>query len=282
MKTLNELDTSLKWYFDMHPEEKDMGETYKHMKIGDYLRQVLLWYFRAEKHLILKNQVVFTTIHRTTSPDIAVVKNVNLSEEEKDNIVSWRIEPPHRPAPSLVIEISSSGNWDKDIELDKLPARYAEFGVKEYFAFDPKGYWEDEEVGLKGWRNENGQMQPLDLVDNKIWSDELNCWVVDADGKLCFEDAAGNLLLTESEAKDLTLFQAQLRAELEAQAKELERQRAEAETLRAEQRAEAEAQAKELERQRAEAETLRAEQERQRAERLAAKLRELDIDPDKL
>jgi Uma2 family endonuclease len=308
MKTLDDLETSLEWYFEMHPEERDMGESFRHMRIGDYLRQVLLWYFRAEKHVILKNQIVFTDRTHTTSPDIAVIKNVNLSEAEVDDLVSWRIDPPRRPAPSVVIEISSSGNWDKDIELDKLPERYAEFGVKEYFAYDPKGYWEDEEVSLKGWRNENGQMEALELEDGRIWSVELNCYVVDNDGGLIFEDANGNRLLTEAEAKDLETLEARQRANAEAIARFAEYERAEAERQRANaeaqareqerQRVEAESQAKELEKQRAEAEYLRAEVERQRteaeaqarelerqraeAEKFAAKLRELEIDPDTL
>jgi Uma2 family endonuclease len=71
-------------------------------------------------------------------------------------------------------------------------------------------------------------------------------------------DDAGNLLLWSAE-----------KAEIEHQRAEIEHQRAEAERQRAE-----------AERQRAEAERQRAEAERQRAEQLAAKLRELGIEPD--
>ncbi|MCU0524173.1 MAG: Uma2 family endonuclease [Elainella sp. Prado103] len=73
-------------------------------------------------------------------------------------------------------------------------------------------------------------------------------------------DGAGNLLLWSAE-----------QAEQEHQRAEQEHQRAEQERQRAEQ-----------EHQRAEQERQRAEQERQRAEALAAKLRELGIDPDQL
>jgi hypothetical protein len=41
MQTLNELDTSLKWYFEMHPKEENMGEAYRHRNLSEYLRQVL-------------------------------------------------------------------------------------------------------------------------------------------------------------------------------------------------------------------------------------------------
>ncbi|MCL1463813.1 Uma2 family endonuclease [Argonema galeatum] len=80
-------------------------------------------------------------------------------------------------------------------------------------------------------------------------------------------DEAGNLLLWSSEQADLE----RQRAEQERQRAEQERQRAEQERQRAEQ-----------ERQRAEQEHQRAEQERQRADVLAAKLRELGVDPNRL
>jgi Uma2 family endonuclease len=199
MKTLENLETSLKWYFEMHPEEEDMAETYKHMDLGDYLRQVLSWYYRFEKHLILKNQLVFSDDSLYTSPDIAVVKDVNLTKTQIEKLKSWKINPPSRPAPALAIEISSDSNWDKDIELDKLPKKYADLGVKEYFAYDPEGYW-NEEVRLKGWHNVNGQMQPLKLKDGKIWSQELNCYVAADASWLWFEDKKGKTLLTKAEA----------------------------------------------------------------------------------
>jgi Uma2 family endonuclease len=87
-------------------------------------------------------------------------------------------------------------------------------------------------------------------------------------------DQAGNLLLAGDE-----------RAEQEKQRAEQEKQRAEQEKQRAEQekqRAEQEKQRAEQEKQRAEQEKQRAEQEALRAEVLAAKLRELGVDPDQL
>ncbi|NJL00250.1 MAG: Uma2 family endonuclease [Spirulinaceae cyanobacterium SM2_1_0] len=78
-------------------------------------------------------------------------------------------------------------------------------------------------------------------------------------------DSDGNLLLNGHE-----------RAKQEQQRTEQERQRAEQERQRTEQ----ERQRAEQERQRAEQERQRAEQERQRADLLAARLRQLGIDPD--
>jgi Uma2 family endonuclease len=242
MKTLENLETSLNWYFELHPEEEDRAETYHHMDLGDYLRQVLSWYYRFTNHLILKNQLVFADASLYTSPDIAVIKDVNLTKSQIKKLISWKIDPPTRFAPAVAIEISSYSNWDKDIELDKLPKRYADLGVKEYFAYDPEGYWQ-ENVRLKGWQNVNGQMQPLKLNKGKIWSVELNCYVAADNSWLWFEDKNGKTLLTKAEAEE------------EARKAECER-------------GEAEAQAREL--------------ERVKAEKMAAKLREMHIDPDTL
>jgi Uma2 family endonuclease len=108
-------------------------------------------------------------------------------------------------------------------------------------------------------------------------------------------DQDGNLLLAgdeRAEQESARAEQERERAEQERERAEQERERAEQETLRAEQereRAEQESARAEQERERAEQETLRAEQERERAERetlraeqLAAKLRELGIDPNQL
>ena len=103
-------------------------------------------------------------------------------------------------------------------------------------------------------------------AEGRYWIPELKLWLGSWHGErlgmvahwLRWWDEAGNLLLWSSEI-----------AEQERQRAEQERQRAEQERQRAEQ-----------ERQRAEQESQRAEQERQRAEQLAAKLRELGIEPD--
>lgn len=88
---------------------------------------------------------------------------------------------------------------------------------------------------------------------NRLWSEQLNLFLGVHQGVLRFFTADGKLVPTPQEE-----------AELQRQQKELERQQKEL----AEQRAERESQQKEI-----------AEQ---RAEKLAAKLRELNIDPETL
>jgi hypothetical protein len=84
-----------------------------------------------------------------------------------------------------------------------------------------------------------------------LWSQQLGLYLGVYQGLVRFFTGEGQLVLTPEEIA------------------EQETQRAEQETQRVEQQA-----------QRAEQQAQRAEQETQRAERLAAKLRELNIDPD--
>jgi Putative restriction endonuclease len=165
------------------------------------------------------------------------------------------------------------------------------FQVPTYITYDPY------RSRLQVRRLENGRysLQPAD-VNGRFWIPELQLnlglWCGERLGRtinwLRWWDEANNLLLWSSEQAE----EERQRAEAQQQRAEEERQRAEAQQQRAEeerQRAEAQQQRAEEERQRAEAQQQRAEEERQRAEAqqqrvnsLAAKLRELGIDPDDL
>jgi Uma2 family endonuclease len=197
MQTLNEVENPFEWYYEMYPKEKDMVESLHHRIHGNYLFDLMTWYYRAEKHLILANQFVFRNRNLTVAPDLAVIKDVDLTDNERRYIVSWKVDPPRRPAPAFTLEISSAENYEKAIDADKLPDKYARLGVKEYFAYDPLGVW-DENVRLKGWRNVAGQMQPLPMVNGRIWSTELSCWLLEDEAFLRLEDVNGKRLLTEA------------------------------------------------------------------------------------
>ncbi|OKH55447.1 hypothetical protein NIES2101_03395 [Calothrix sp. HK-06] len=126
--------------------------------------------------------------------------------------------------------------------------------VLTYVIFDPYA------ITLEVRRLENGRYALQEGVSGRFWIPELELFLgiwqgtragSDITNWLRWWDEAGNLLLWSSE-----------QAELERQRAEAERQRAEAE------------------RQRADDATGQLEAERQRAELLAAKLRELGIDPE--
>jgi len=133
---------------------------------------------------------------------------------------------------------------------------YEKYEVEEYYIYNP------DNGDLLGWRRGDGGLEEITEMNGHV-SRRL---------EIRFEPGEGpnDLRIIGPDGQPFRTHQ-----ELMEQA-ETERQQAEAERHRAE----AERQRAEAERQRAEAERQRAETEHQRAERLAARLRELGIEPD--
>ncbi|HEY9819555.1 MAG TPA: Uma2 family endonuclease, partial [Candidatus Sericytochromatia bacterium] len=149
--------------------------------------------------------------------------------------------------PQVVFEIRSFS--DSQTKMDKKVAFYNRYGVDEYYLYDP------DKKELSGWQRIEGLLEVIEPMSG---------WVSLRLG-VRFELTEEGLELYRPDGQRFLSY-----LELEEQ-RELQAQRAEQEAQRAEQEA-----------QRAEQEAQRAEQEAQRAERLAAKLRELNIDPNSL
>ena len=174
-------------------------------------------------------------------PDIMVIKGPG--KGHRDSYRQW-VEGGY--APDVVIEVLSKGNTAKEM-VDKM-AFYESHGVAEYIVFDP------EDTSLQIWcRDASG---PLKHVD------EPQGWTSPALG-ITFWTAPGTMHAILPDGSRM-----RTRAE-DAARGEMEHQRAEEEKQRAEE-----------EKQRAEAEKERADSESLTARRLAAKLKELGIDPD--
>lgn len=265
--TIEQVLNPIELYYELYPEERDMSESYWHRDLSNYLRDLLLWYYRGQACLVTANLVVYLNRKLATSPDVALIKGVSLTQAEQEHLSGWHVNPPLRPAPSVTFEISSESNWDKDVDLDKNVERYGRLGVKEYFAYDPHGYW-GEPVQLKGWRYYNQQPTELTLVDGRIWSEELESYVVPGGTSLRLYDAQGNRRLTK--------------AEFEEQRAELEMERARATIQKIEQRAEQEEQRATKALQKAESEEQRAAALQTELETLKAKLKANLINLDNL
>jgi len=156
--------------------------------------------------------------------------------------------------PQVVFEILSPGNTA--MEMIQKHRFYEVHGVEEYYIYDP------DEQRLEGYLRTGDQLRLLP---------EMNGWISPRTG-VKMELREGQLACTRPDGEPfLTYLQMMEKAEDardEARAAvelaALETQRANSET------------------QRADAETQRADAETQRAEKLAAKLRELGIDPANL
>src|SRR5207249_11946967 len=131
-------------------------------------------------------------------PDIAVIKGLPYRR-----VKSWKVGRTG-PPPHVVFEVASPETWDKD--LTEKPPLYAHMGVQEYFAYDPNDpqCWKDKPSRLLGWRLDpvNQTMQEsVPDEQGRLWSAELDSWLV-ADGPhLRLYDWNGNLRLTGEEAQ---------------------------------------------------------------------------------
>ncbi len=173
--------------------------------------------------------------------------------------------------PEVVIEIVSNTEGNED--GSKLQ-KYAQLKISHYIIFDPQELLTDETLRVyKLVNNQYVQQEKRWLTKaglgitfwEGVYEDQEGVWL-----RWCNRN--GNLILTGVERAK----KADKRAKKADKRADKERQRAE----KADQRAEEERQQKELAMKKAEQSDKCAENERQRAEHLAAKLRELGINPD--
>jgi Uma2 family endonuclease len=156
--------------------------------------------------------------------------------------------------PQVVFEIRSHN--DSQTKMNKKFSFYQRYGVDEYYVYDP------QRNDLEGWQRIEGILEPIEPMEG---------WISPRLG-VRFELPESGLEIYRPDGERFLSY-----SEINAQ-RLLERQRAEQEFQRAEQ----EFQRAEQEFQRAEQEALKAQQAAQRSQLLAAKLRELNIDPDSI
>ncbi len=204
-------------------EEDEMGESGPQFDLIHYLVEVMRWLFHIENWYIAGNLELY---HHTVknsqnkiTPDISVFKGIIISSEARRTMTSWTVGPGE--IPPVIFEISSQSTWRSDIMVgeNNKPEIYGRLGVKEYFAYDPNEppVWRATRGRrLVGWRYENGN--PLEISPDelgRLWSSELNSWLV-ADGPMLrLYDQTNNLRLTEGETYKRRA------AELERQLREL-------------------------------------------------------------
>jgi Uma2 family endonuclease len=180
------------------------------------------------------------------APDVMVV--FGRPKGDRGSYMQWR---EGNIAPQVVFEILSPGN--RLAEMAKKFRFYEQHGVEEYYIYDP------DRIDLNGWLRSNETLEVIESVDNWV-SPRLGIQFVVQTDTLILYHPNGDAFQSYQQLNDLRR-EAQQQAEQERQQAEQERQRAG------------------QERQRAEQERQRADVEHQRAEQLAARLRELGIDP---
>ncbi len=162
---------------------------------------------------------------------------------------SYRTWDENNIAPQVVFEILSPGN--RKTEMEKKRLFYQRYGVQEYYVYDP------DRNRLTGWIRSGKRFQAVEDEKMRTWISPLL--------KIRFDLKEDDLHIFDPDGKEFeTLEAADKRAEAEKQRAESADKRAEAADRRARQA------------------DKRAEAADKRAERLAAKLREMGINPDQL
>ena len=211
------IEDEVEYYYDSHPTQEDlMGETDFHRGLVNYLTAVLTWLFHGRLCAIYENLNFYQTSNPEEyplAPDIAIIPGI-----AHRLVRSWRIDKSG-PAPHVVFEIGSEETWSKD--LREKPAKYAEMGVREYFAYDP-----NEPLLLRrmnrrlfGWQFDPNtrSMREMQLRSNgSLWSPSLESWLVPDGTLLRLYERSGQMRLTQAEREHLDAEFARQQAEAEA------------------------------------------------------------------
>ncbi len=216
------------FYYDSHPTAEDlMSETTNHDRNSEYVRDVIRLDYPETKHFPARNLNIYQTadpMEYPVAPDVCLIKNVPWRSTR-----SWYIKDApgseNNPPPSIVFEMASDETWKKD--LNEKPRKYLQFGVNEYFAYDPRDMSERRRIKrprLHGWRRvveagKKARMEPIpDDERGWKWSEELQSWLQPDGSLLRLRTPDGQLRLTVEEHE-----------RAERQRAELGRYRAEAE-----------------------------------------------------
>ena len=127
--------------------------------------------------------------------------------------------------PDLVLEVGSESTGRRDYTVKR--ERYASYGVREYWRFDPSG-GEYHDAPLAGDRLVDGEYEPVEIViepDGRHWgySEVLGLEFWWDEGRLRFRDPVGGEFLRTPEESQDAMEAAEARAESERAARLSER-----------------------------------------------------------
>jgi Uma2 family endonuclease len=192
----------------------------------------------------------------TMAPDVLVA--LGRPRGHRGSYMQWREEGI---APQVVFEILSPGNRKK--ELDRKLEFYRKYGVEEYYTYNPKPN------KFRAWQREGEQLVEIPEQELDNWTSPLLGirleWTAQT---LHLYSPSGERFLSYMDLVKIGKITEQRAREMEQLAKAEQKRAAEAMQIAREEWL------------RAEEGMRRAEEEKQRADRLAAQLRRLGIEPD--
>jgi Uma2 family endonuclease len=230
---------------DLYSDEPPV-ETELHLRQIILLFQCLEWLWKNKNDFYAAgNLTIYYSPNQKKSEDFRGPDFFVVLETERKTRKSWVVWNEDGKYPNVIVEILSPSTANTDREFKKQLYQNT-FRTPDYFWFDPYT------LEFAGFHLVDGKYQPL-IANEKghLWSQQLGLYLGVYNGLLRYFTREGILVPTPEESAE----QEAKRAEQEAEARKAEARRAEQE-----------------------AEARKAEAEK--AARLAAKLRELNIDPD--
>ncbi len=253
----------------LEPEEGDVYmEGSLHEKDLVSLKSIFRFHLKDRKDItVFSNLKIEWGIRNleNPAPDISIIRDVEDPEKPRGTFSV----PEEGVKPFFVLEMVSP-RYRRPDTVDK-PVIYRKAGVSEYIIADPGLKKNKISYTVKGYRLiGNRYVEASPDPQGRIYSRTADVWIgtnESRDKLVIYDGQTDEPILPDEERAEA----AETRAEQEKNRAEQEKNRAEQERVRAEQ---AET--------RAEQEKILVEQEKQRADILAAKLRELGIDPGSL
>jgi len=197
-----------------------VAETYDHFYVLLTTLAVLKQYLAETQATVLANQFMYYAQgypKLRVAPDVMVIFDV--TPGGRDNYKIWE----EGQVPSVIFEMTSSGTKDQDQIFKKT--LYEQLGVKEYWLFDPKSEWQEEQ--LRGYRL-RGEIYET-ISDNRSEPLQLR---LQAEGRLInfYREDTGEKLLIPDELAQALRQEVVARQQAEKQA---EQAQAEVEQLKA-------------------------------------------------
>ena len=179
-----------------YPESdgKPIAETDIHREQMYYLIETLKVHFGSRNDIYVSGNIMFYyeegNPRKVFSPDVMICFGV--SNEIRRTYKLWE----EAQFPQVVFEISSRGTWGED--LNKKWLLYQQFGVKEYYIFDPEYDYLPEP--LVAYRIKRGELKQVPIKNRRIFSEELGLEIVDTgEGLRLFNPATNEFMRTLSE-----------------------------------------------------------------------------------
>ena len=166
----------LKKQTEIHYPESDgkpMAETDVHREQMNYLIETLKVHFQSRTDVYVSGNIMFYyeegNPRKVFSPDVLVCFGV--SGEDRRTYKLWE----EKQFPQVVFEISSRGTWGDD--LNRKWFLFQQFGVKEYYIFDPEYDYLPEP--LIAYRLKRGELKQVPIRNSRIFSEEIGLEIVD-------------------------------------------------------------------------------------------------------